>query len=188
MFHSHTDFTFTYTESEPVLQGLVWVLQNINGFAKPAETCTICLCSGSLWPRGDGLNSPQGWKTPNLCDVAQRTHEKESPNSSEVGDGRRFLGVPSHHAGECDRRWGCVWAASELSEDVTDGEGLPLRCKLPTILWLTGVVGSWQHILPLQLKAQTNLVKKIYHYIRYNTKAFARKLVDSDYEQWSKNE
>lgn len=48
VFHSHRDFTFTYSKSEPVLQDLVWVLENINGFAEPIETSTVCLYSESL--------------------------------------------------------------------------------------------------------------------------------------------
>lgn len=100
VFHSHRDFTFTYSKSEPVLQDLVWVLENINGFTEPIETSTLCLCSESLWPHGDRLNSPQDWKTQDLCYMAQGTQEEENlSSSSEVGDDRSFLGVPSHHTG-----------------------------------------------------------------------------------------
>jgi len=109
VFCSHADFTFAYSKSGPVLQDLVWVLESIDGFAKPVETSAICLCSGSLWPCGDRRNSSQGWKAQDLCYVMWGAQEEEGPSrSSGVGEDRSFLGAASRDTGEALQGVGVV--------------------------------------------------------------------------------
>lgn len=111
-----------------MLQDLFWVLDNINGFARPTETTTMCCVVSPCDPVvtvSYRTEKPRTWVTGlREAQTAQKLQEGESPNSaSEVGG---WCPIPS-----C---WSCltgngsgVWPAFEPLEDLIPGEGLSLQ-------------------------------------------------------------